>query len=288
MRVFVTGGTGYVGAAIASRLVREGHSVTGLARSEEAGQRLVELGVEPRLGSLGDLEVLRSAAQQADVVVHAAVDYFDPAFGAVEGAALEALSEGVGRLVYASSTLVLSDTGPNPVLEEVSASPATLQPFKLAGEQRVLEAGGTVVRLGLVYGRNGSGLLTALLSAARAQGVAGYVGSGEARWSAVQVDDVAELFARVVVSGKAAGLVVHAVEAEAVTWRAIAGAIARNAQVAAVSLPPEQAAAAGLGPMAEQLTKNLWVVPTRARDHFDWHPVGKGILHDLEYGSYRR
>ncbi|MFC4472837.1 NAD-dependent epimerase/dehydratase family protein [Streptomyces xiangluensis] len=29
MRVFVAGGTGYVGGAIASRLVREGHSVTG-------------------------------------------------------------------------------------------------------------------------------------------------------------------------------------------------------------------------------------------------------------------
>ncbi|MCP9990274.1 NAD-dependent epimerase/dehydratase family protein [Streptomyces albogriseolus] len=287
MHVFLTGGTGYVGGAIASRLVREGHSVTGLARSDEAGQRLVELGVEPRSGSLGDAEVLRSAAQQADVVVHAAVDYFDPAFGAVERAALEVLTERPRQLIYTSSTLVLSDTGPHPVPEEVSASQTTLQPFKLAGEQRVLEAGGTVVRLGLVYGRNGSGLLTALLSSAKAQGTSGYVGSGEARWSTVHVDDAAELFARVVVSEKAAGLVVHAVEVEAVTWRAIAEAIARNAGVAAVSLPPEQAAAAGLGPMAEQLTKNLWMVPTRARDHFAWHPVGKGILHDLEYGSYR-
>lgn len=261
--------------------------MTGLARSDEASQRLVELGVEPRLGSLDDLEVLRSAAQQADAVVHAAVDYLDPAFEALERAALEALLEGPGRLIYASSTLVLSDTGPNPVSEEASSSQATLQPFKIAGEQRVLEASGTVVRLGLVYGRNGSALLTALLSAARAQGGSGYVGSGEARWSAVHVDDVAELFARVVVSREAAGLLVHAVEAEAVTWRAIAEAIGRNAGVAAVSLPQEQAAAAGLGPMAEQLTKNLWVVPARAHDHFDWHPVGKGILHDLEYGSYR-
>jgi nucleoside-diphosphate-sugar epimerase len=167
-----------VGGAIASRLVHEGHSVTGSARSDEAGRRLVELGVEPRRGSLGDLEVLRSAARQAEVVVHAAVDYVDPAFGAVEGAAPEALLEGPGRLIYASSTLVLSDTGPNPVPEEVSASQTTLQPFKPVGEQRVLEAGGTVVRLGLVYGRNGPGLLTALLSAARAQGGSGYVGSG--------------------------------------------------------------------------------------------------------------
>ncbi|MFC4472836.1 NAD-dependent epimerase/dehydratase family protein [Streptomyces xiangluensis] len=258
-----------------------------MARSDEASQRLVGLGVEPRSGSLDDLEILQTAAQQADVVVHAAVDYFDPGFEAREAAALEALLDGPGQLIYLSTTLVLADTGPHPVSEEVSASQATVQPFKLAGEQRVLEAGGTVVRLGIVYGCNGSGLLTALLAAAKAQGGSGYVGSGEARWSAVHVDDVAELLARVVVSGDAAGLLVHAVEAEAVPWRAIAEAIARNAGVAAVSLPQEQAAAAGLGSMAEQLTKNLWVVPTRARDYFDWHPDGKGILHDLEYGSYR-
>lgn len=112
-----------------------GWSVKGLARSDEAGRRLVGLGVEPRLGGLGDLEVLRSAAQQADVVVHAAVDYVDPAFGAVELSALEAF-DGPGRLIYASSTLVLADTGPDPVPEEVSASQTTVQPFKLAGEQR--------------------------------------------------------------------------------------------------------------------------------------------------------
>ncbi|GII59071.1 hypothetical protein Pth03_74600 [Planotetraspora thailandica] len=224
--------------------------------------------------------------QQADVVIHAAVDYFDPAFEAREGAALEALLAGPGRLIYTSSTLVLADTGSNPVSEEASASQATLQPFKVAGERRVLEAGGTVIRLGLVYGRNGSVLLTTLLSTARAQGVSAYVGNGEARWSTVHVDDVAELFARVVDSGDAAGLLVHAVESDAVTVREITEAIARNAGVPAVALTQEQAAAA-LGPMAERLTTNLWVVPERARDHLDWHPMGKGILHDLEHGSYR-
>ena len=51
-------------------------------------------------------------------------------------------------------------------------------------------------------------------------------------------------------------------------------------------MTPEQAAGA-FGPLAGQLTRNLWVVPTRAAELYGWHPASKGILHDLEYGSYR-
>jgi hypothetical protein len=29
------------------------------------------------------------------------------------------------------------------------------------------------------------------------------------------------------------------------------------------------------------------VAPTRAAEVYGWHPAGKGILHDLEHGSYR-
>jgi nucleoside-diphosphate-sugar epimerase len=220
------------------------------------------------------------------VVVHTAVDYVDPAFAAQEAAALDALLDG-GRgkpLIYTSSTLVLSDTGPEPVSEDRDAATETLQPFKLRGEQRVLAAGGTVVRLGLVYGRNASMLPAALLSSARADGVSRYVGSGEARWSTVHVDDAADLFVRAVETP--APTLVHAVEADAATFRGIAEAIGRNAGVPAAAMTQEEAAGV-FGPLAGQLTRNLWVAPTRAAEVYGWHPASKGILHDLEHGSYR-
>ncbi|GAA5192563.1 SDR family oxidoreductase [Rugosimonospora acidiphila] len=288
MRVFITGAGGYVGGVVAARLVTAGHTVVGLARSDESARRIRRLGAEARLGSLGDVQLLRDSARQADAVVHTAVDYLDPAFAACENTALDALLDagGGGPLVYTSSTLVLSDTGSEPVGEDGDASVETLQPFKRSGEDRVLRAGGTVVRLGLVYGRNGSSLLATLLSAAREHGVSSYVGSGEARWSTVHVDDVADLFVRVVRAGVSAGGVVHAVEAQAVTWREIAEAIGRNVGVPAVALTLEQAAAA-FGPMAVQLTRSLWVTPTRPGEFFGWSPAGKGVIHDLEHGSYR-
>ena len=41
MKVFLTGGTGYIGSAIAEKLLQHGHRVTALARSEESAKTLI-------------------------------------------------------------------------------------------------------------------------------------------------------------------------------------------------------------------------------------------------------
>lgn len=80
MHVFVTGGSGQTGPAIVSELIAAGHSVSGLARSDESVQRLEELGASPRRGSLDDLGALAEGATAADGVVHMAFggDFADP------------------------------------------------------------------------------------------------------------------------------------------------------------------------------------------------------------------
>src|SRR3954468_23304127 len=99
MQVFVTGATGWIGSAVVPELLAAGHSVVGLARSEESAAALVAAGAKAHRGSLDDVGSLRAGAAGADGVVHLAFhhDFSDMAgAGRTERAAIETLA---GELV---------------------------------------------------------------------------------------------------------------------------------------------------------------------------------------------
>src|SRR5260370_3329517 len=50
MKIFLTGGSGYIGSATALRLKKAGHDVLALVRSEEKGRHLKEAGLKPAGG----------------------------------------------------------------------------------------------------------------------------------------------------------------------------------------------------------------------------------------------
>ena len=113
MRVLVTGGTGYLGAAIVRALAERGHQPVVFARrASTAGLPGV-----PIDGDVRDLHAFRHAAEGADAVIHTAAlvsiwrpeprEFTDVNVGGLRNAIEIAQSGGIGRLVYTSSFLAL-------------------------------------------------------------------------------------------------------------------------------------------------------------------------------------
>ena len=123
MKVLLTGGSGFIGAAIARALRSRGAQVRAMVRAASDSSDLVALGCELVQGDLRDAASLATAVQGCDAMIHTAADYRlwvpDPAEMLrtnVDGtvALIEAaMAAGVSRIVYTSSvaTLGLKDDG---------------------------------------------------------------------------------------------------------------------------------------------------------------------------------
>lgn len=112
MRIFITGGTGYIGGALCRRLVADGHELCALVRPSSDRQTLDALGVECSVGDITDIDSMREGMRGADWVLHAAaeLDFGSPrelmaganALGS-ENVARLALDLGVPRALHVSS-----------------------------------------------------------------------------------------------------------------------------------------------------------------------------------------
>jgi dihydroflavonol-4-reductase len=75
MRVFVTGGTGFIGGHVARRLRDRGDDVRALVRSPEKGAALSELGCELVPGTLSNKDAIRAGMEGCDAAIHGAAVY---------------------------------------------------------------------------------------------------------------------------------------------------------------------------------------------------------------------
>ncbi len=75
MKVFVTGGTGFIGGEVVRQLRARGDEVVCLVRTPAKGKAVEALGCQLVAGDLGDSEAIRSGMEGCDAVIHAAAMY---------------------------------------------------------------------------------------------------------------------------------------------------------------------------------------------------------------------
>jgi nucleoside-diphosphate-sugar epimerase len=276
MRIFLTGGSGYVGSAVLDAFVRARHQVEALVRTPEKAADVQARGARPLLGDLRAPASYADAAAGADGVVHAAIDYSARA-PVVDAAALDvllALPPRPGRfMIYTSSVWVLGHC-PMPTDETAPANPAELVAWQPAHEARVLNAKASgirsiVVRPGLVYGA-ARGIVGEVFKDA-ANSLIRIVGSGENRWPLVYDRDLADLYVRLAATTAASG-VFHANDEGDETVNDIVDAIASHAKTRpSLRHLPLTEARKKMGPYADALALDQVLRGPRARA-LGWRP----------------
>jgi dihydroflavonol-4-reductase len=122
VRVFVTGGTGFIGSAVVRQLRARGDDVVVLARSPEKAAAADGLGCEIVGGDLGDERAIHEGMRGCDAVIHAAAIYEvgipasqrpamrDANVGGTERVLSAALEEEVPKVVYVSTVGAFGNT----------------------------------------------------------------------------------------------------------------------------------------------------------------------------------
>lgn len=283
MRVFLTGGTGYIGSAVLDALIKAGHHVTALVRDSEKAVRLEARGAIPVLGDLDNPNRFLARAVELDAVVHTALAE-PPRGAALEKAFLEALlpslaTAGAARtLVYTSGVWVLG-AQTAPADESAALEPVAYSAWRADHEARVLAAATpalrtVIIRPGIVYG-SGRGIVSDMLKDAL-NGLVRVIGDGQNRWACVYDRDLAELYVRVLGTAAASG-VYHAAGDEDERVNDIADAITRHVSPPAdIRHVPLAEARGKLGPYADALALDQVVRSPRARG-LGWAPTMHGI-----------
>jgi UDP-glucose 4-epimerase len=155
MNFLITGGTGFIGSALANYLAAQGHQVRALDDLSAGGERTV---LSPRVlftrGDVRDIPKLWSLLNGVDCVFHLAarvsvpesvlypVEYNDVNVGGTVSLMAAVRDAGVKRVVLASSGAIYGEQPSQPVAETAPVNPQT--PYavsKLAAEQYVLAIG---------------------------------------------------------------------------------------------------------------------------------------------------
>ena len=130
MKIFMTGGMGFIGSYIVKMLIDNGHEVTILARNPA---KIPPFQTTPQItivkGSLSDFDIIEKSLAGHDACIHNALGWGDTPVEMLKNDTLcsvfifeKAAAAGIKHLIYTSSTAALGDFRPN-MDEEMKSKP---------------------------------------------------------------------------------------------------------------------------------------------------------------------
>ena len=207
MKGLVTGGGGFLGKAVATRLLKAGWEVRSVARGDYPGLR--ELGVETHRGDLADPGVAAEAVEGCDAVFHVAAkagvwgsyeSYHRSNVTATEQLLAACKTLGMPRFIYTSTPSVIHSGGD---VEGIDESVPYAEHFethyprtKAIAERMVLEANSptlstVALRPHLIWGPGDTQLVPRIIQRARA-GRLRRIGDGKKLIDSVYIDNAAD------------------------------------------------------------------------------------------------
>lgn len=296
MKILVTGGTGFTGAALVERLLSQGHQVVALDNKEGLKpQALRDMGSEVVIGSVTDEPLVRRCMKGVEVVHHLAAafremdvprSYYDQVNeGGARLVAQAAMDEGARKLIYCSTCGVHGNVEHPPAGEDAPINAADYyQQTKYNGEVALrpfIERGMkvTILRPAAIYGPGDPERFWMIYSRVK-KGVFPMFGSGKTLYHPLYIDNLIDAFLLAQEEDKGLGQAYLIADEEYYAIEELVERVAKamDAPVKIPHLPVWPVVLAGH--VCEKLCKPFGVVPPIFPRRVDWYRQNRAFKID--------
>lgn len=288
MHVLLTGGTGFIGAAVLRHLVDAGHHVTAVVRSSVAADLVTVAGAQPVLGDLTDTAWLEQRLAAMDAAIHLATpgDETSSTFDESAARAAAAAFGGTGKRYLHTGGIWVWGSGPA-ITESSPFDPPALTAWRRPVESLVLDddVNAVVVAPAIVHGHDQG--IPHLVTKRYEDGAVHLVGDGSQHWTTVHVEDLADLYLRAL-EGDITGYLIGASGHNPTVRELVeAGAEAADGDVEVRVETVDETRARLTPAFADALLLDQQASGERARTALGWAPTHPTLVDELRGGRYQ-